>query len=214
MHLLAHIYAARNAPLWKDPAMGTWFRAQVDQVIENIESGKHTLSKSVIPPSWADEVGGMPLWLVRHAFLSESYMGWIPPTIATKLGHAYDPLPPLTAITQYDDAYYAGVHVHSSSSRGSGMMVDVDRFTERMMDIMRTNLPDLNLTNARSMMRERLERLGQSPEFRDATDDSGVRNELLLDVSLLHGSLFTHSLMFGIESAGEQSHSGPFRWPP
>lgn len=110
---MAHIYASRSAPLWRDSALGTWFSAQTDLVLEEVSSSRQSLSKLPIPSEWSKQVGKMPLWLVRHAFLSESFMGWIPPAIATKLGHAFDPLPPVTSITQYDNAYYSGVRVTS-----------------------------------------------------------------------------------------------------
>ncbi len=43
-------------------------------------------------------------------------MGWVPPQIASNLGHAYDPIPPTTAITIYDNEYFNGRH----SGRGRG----------------------------------------------------------------------------------------------
>ena len=46
------------------------------------------------------------MWLVRHAHLSESYMGFIPPWVASRLGHAFDPIPPDTATTMYDNEYF------------------------------------------------------------------------------------------------------------
>jgi hypothetical protein len=48
----------------------------------------------------------MPLWLIRHAYLSETYMGFMPPDVAAHMGHAFDPIPPFTAKTFYNDAYF------------------------------------------------------------------------------------------------------------
>ncbi len=33
-------------------------------------------------------------------------MGFLPPSISSRLGHAFDPLPPATAVTLYDNAYF------------------------------------------------------------------------------------------------------------
>lgn len=181
MHLLAHIYAARNNPLWKDSTIGGWFSQQVDVVIKDIESGKHKLSKSSIPASWSREVGGMPLWLVRHAFLSESYMGWIPPPIAAKLGHAYDPLPPTMSITSYDNAYYAGVR--ASSSRSSAADPNLDNYLDRLMGLFQARLPGVDTRHTRQVLQERMTDLIHSEAFQMAGADSDVRQTLLQEVS-------------------------------
>ncbi|KAH8082189.1 transcriptional repressor TCF25-domain-containing protein [Filobasidium floriforme] len=181
MHLLAHIYAARNNPLWKDSSIGNWFSQQLDFVVKDIESGKHTLSKSRIPASWARETGGMPLWLVRHAFLSESYMGWIPPPIAAKLGHAFDPLPPTTSITQYDNAYYAGVR---ASPRTSAADPNLDNYLDRLMDLFQARLPGADIRHTRRVLRERLTDLIHSEAFQMAGAESDLRQTLLQETIL------------------------------
>ena len=180
MHLLAHIYAARNNPLWKDSTIGNWFSKQLDCVVKDIESGRHTLSKSTIPASWTREVGGMPLWLVRHAFLSESYMGWIPPPIAAKLGHAYDPLPPTTSITSYDNAYYAGVR---ASSRTSAADPNLDNYLDRLMGLFQARMPGVDIRHTRRVLQERMTDLIHSEAFQMAGADSDLRQTLLQEVS-------------------------------
>lgn len=177
MHLLAHIYAARNSPLWKDQTIGGWFAQQVDAVIKDIESGKHSLSKSPIPARWATEAGGMPLWLVRHAFLSESYMGWIPPAIAANMGHAYDPLPPTSTITSYNDAYYAGVR----TSRTSAADPNLDNYLDRLLDLFQARMPGVDIRHTRRVLRERMTDLVHSEMFQVA--DGEVRQDMLQEVS-------------------------------
>jgi hypothetical protein len=112
MHLLAHIYANRSAPLWKEAENAAWFSEQLT-VLES--SGKIPSGGPPTAPLSSRRICGLedtPLWLVRHAHLSESYMGFIPPRVASRLGHAFDPIPPATATTIYDNEYF-----HPSSGR-------------------------------------------------------------------------------------------------
>lgn len=138
-HLLAHIYANRSAPLWKEAENATWFSEQLT-VLES--SGKLPSGGPPTAPLSAPRLTGredIPLWLIRHAYLSESYMGFMPPSIASRLGHAFDPIPPGTATTLYDQEYF-----HPSgrggSRRGAGGSGDADdkgyirRLLARLMD--------------------------------------------------------------------------------
>ncbi|KAI5453261.1 hypothetical protein NCC49_006284 [Naganishia albida] len=106
LHLLSHIYANRCAPLWKESSVANWFREQVNIVAHDLRSGKRRAAATPIPFDAQNQTGNMPLWLIRHAYLSETYMGFMPPDVAAHMGHAFDPIPPFTAKTFYNDAYF------------------------------------------------------------------------------------------------------------
>lgn len=172
MHLLAHLYAARNAPLWKDSALGEWFSTQCHSVIDGLETGRITRltpSSSPIPTAWARETGGIPLWLVRHAFLSESYMGWIPPPIAAKLGHAYDPLPPTTGVTFYDEYYRHGLRSQDATSspssyHGAGGVGGFDGLIDAVQHI----LPHVNPERIQTILQTSFNALIRTTEYQEA----------------------------------------------
>jgi hypothetical protein len=106
LHLLSHIYANRCAPLWKESSVANWFREQLSTVADDLRSGKRRPSATPVPFDDQNQTGNMPLWLIRHAYLSETYMGFMPPDVAAHMGHAFDPIPPFTAKTFYNDAYF------------------------------------------------------------------------------------------------------------
>lgn len=59
----------------------------------------------------------IPIFLYRHILCSEStsFVGFIPPTIHNRPFHMFDPLPPTTATTAYNNNYFSGV---TASRRG------------------------------------------------------------------------------------------------
>lgn len=144
LHLMAHIYANRCAPLWKESSVANWMRQQVSIVADDLASGKRRLPSTPVPVDQHNQTGNMPLWLIRHAYLSETYMGFMPPDVAAHMGHAFDPIPPFTAKTFYNDAYF-------NSSRSA---------THRSMTSNSSGLQDPNLAGVRDRLMNWVNQLG------------------------------------------------------
>ncbi|KAJ9102582.1 hypothetical protein QFC21_002983 [Naganishia friedmannii] len=136
--------AYRCAPLWKESSVANWMRQQVSIVADDLASGKRRLPVTPVPVDEQNHTGNMPLWLIRHAYLSETYMGFMPPDVASHMGHAFDPIPPFTAKTFYNDAYF-------NSSRSS---------THRSMTSNSSGLQDPNLAGIRDRLMNWVNQLG------------------------------------------------------
>ncbi len=122
LHLMAHLYANRNAPLWKEPDNASWFVAQVKALESSRKVPRGSPSNAFASSSSRlQSHENIPMWLCRHAYLAENYMGFLPPSIQSRLGHAFDPLPPPSATTQYDQTYFHGP-VDGSRRRGGDYM--------------------------------------------------------------------------------------------
>lgn len=128
VHLLSHIYVSRSEALWKEPSMLKFFESQLSPAIAQLDSTQaqsdreHVLSLLAIPRDPVDEQISLPLFICRHVVCSEStsWIGFLPPMIRNKPVHAYDPLPPTTAISTYDQSYFNGL---PTSGRGQGGQV-------------------------------------------------------------------------------------------
>lgn len=102
-----------------------FFESQVPLAMAQLETEQassdrdHVLSLLEIPRDPVDEQLKLPLFICRHVVCSEStsWIGFLPPQIRNKAVHAYDPLPPTTAISMYDNEYFSGV---PTRSRGAG----------------------------------------------------------------------------------------------
>ena len=128
VHLLSHIYVSRSEALWKEASMLKFFESQLSPAIAQLESSQaksdreHVLSLLAIPRDPVDEQISLPLFICRHVVCSEStsWTGFLPPMIRNKPVHAYDPLPPTTAISTYDQSYFNGL---PTRGRGQGGQV-------------------------------------------------------------------------------------------
>lgn len=128
VHLLSHIYVSRSEALWKDPDMLPFFESQVSAAMAQLETEQavadreHVLSLLAIPRDPVDEQISLPLFICRHVVCSEStsWIGFLPPQIRNKPVHAYDPLPPTTAISMYDNDYFSGVPTRGGGRAGPG----------------------------------------------------------------------------------------------
>ncbi|WVQ85913.1 hypothetical protein IAT38_008081 [Cryptococcus sp. DSM 104549] len=117
IHLLSHIYVSRSEALWKDPSLTAWFESQLPLALPNLTFPTATLARDDIisllltPRDPADESINTPLFVCRHVLCSEStaWVGFLPPGIREIPVLAYDPVPPTTATSIYDAAYFNGV---------------------------------------------------------------------------------------------------------
>ena len=103
-----------------------FFESQISPAIAQLESEQaksdreHVLSLLAIPRDPVDEQISLPLFICRHVVCSEStsWIGFLPPQIRNKPVHAYDPLPPTTAISQYDANYFNGLPARGRAQGG------------------------------------------------------------------------------------------------
>lgn len=115
LHLLAHIYVARSEVLWKHPKVLAWFEKTVAFTLPSIDDGAaraaraeaHAIAQTPRDLG-ADGELAIPLNICRHVLCSEStsWVGFLPPAISRRPFHAYDPLPPSSAQTSYNAAYF------------------------------------------------------------------------------------------------------------
>jgi hypothetical protein len=141
VHLLSHIYVARSEALWKDPAILKFFESQITPAIAQLQSEQaisdreHVLSLLAIPRDPSDEQLSLPLFICRHVVCSEStsWIGFLPPQIRNLPVHAYDPLPPTTAVSEYDAAYFNGQPIGRGRGGQAGILGDtLGRINELM----------------------------------------------------------------------------------
>jgi hypothetical protein len=95
-------------------------------LLENPESLLYrgdALARIQEPRDPIDEAINVPLFICRHVMCSEStsFLGFLPKEISSRAFNAYDPLPPTTAISQYDSAYFSGLKAQPPGTRGQGM---------------------------------------------------------------------------------------------
>jgi hypothetical protein len=141
LHLLAHIYVARNEALWKVPNMLSWLEMTIATALPQLDNGAARSLRAdahaiIQTPRDLGEDGTLliPLNICRHVLCSEatSWLGFLPPIIAKRPFEAYDPLPPPTGETAYDAAYFDPV----ARARGAGfrgMMDDQGQMFEEFL---------------------------------------------------------------------------------
>ncbi|WWC65095.1 uncharacterized protein I303_107709 [Kwoniella dejecticola CBS 10117] len=151
IHLLSHIYVSRSEALWKDEKRISWFSAQVALALPKLndpsakEARDDALALIQSPRDPLDEEINVPLYICRHVLCSEStnFLGFLPPLISSKNFNSFDPLPPTTATSVYDNAYFSGLR--STNQRGrdeggsGGMMMDL---INRVFNIAQTHPED------------------------------------------------------------------------
>lgn len=148
IHLLSHIYVARSEALWKEPKLTAWFEAEVAATLGDIDSPaavelrSDALAMMQVTRDPVDETLNVPLFICRHVVCSEStsWLGFLPPAIRNRPVHAFDPLPPSTAVSAYNDAYFAGVRPGRAGQRGGlgpgGGGGVLEGFMDRLMGAM------------------------------------------------------------------------------
>ncbi|KAJ6473170.1 transcriptional repressor TCF25-domain-containing protein [Mycena sanguinolenta] len=109
LHLLSHLYAQRSSPLWKDEA--SWFTSTVTAEYSSIPV---TLPVSHRRQDFLNLYQNQNLRysIYRHVTVLEtSYrrlFSYIPHEVLAAKALQCDPMPPPTAVTLYDDAFFAG----------------------------------------------------------------------------------------------------------
>lgn len=109
LHLLSHLYAQRSFPLWKDEA--SWFTSTVTTEFSSLPA---SLPVSLQRQDFLSLYANVNLRysVYRHVIVLEtSYrrlFSYIPQEVLAVKSLQCDPLPPPTAATSYDDAFFEG----------------------------------------------------------------------------------------------------------
>ncbi|KAF8075761.1 transcriptional repressor TCF25-domain-containing protein [Lyophyllum atratum] len=144
MHALSHMYAQRSAGVWKDPKHGyaSWLLSTATSAFSSL--GSAAVPVTAERKTFLGLFQGLELQyaLYRHITVVEGAgaggrLGvWIPRWAqAEAKGLACDPLPPGSAVTRYDEAYFRGTEdVFTLRGRGRGRGAEGRREDERMLE--------------------------------------------------------------------------------
>ncbi|KAG6906643.1 hypothetical protein DXG01_012818 [Tephrocybe rancida] len=126
LHALAHMYASHSSAPWKEPAYAAWFLSTA------LSTFPPSLSSSQLPTT-ERRTAALSLLasletqrtLARHIVVLEGthrrLLAFLPRGYGQGAGLACDPLPPSTAVSTYDTAYFEGVEdVLGARVRGRG----------------------------------------------------------------------------------------------
>lgn len=160
LHLLAHIYVSRSEALWKEASNLAWFESQLSPALSQLRDPVAFQNREDALSMWdfardpmdESETMNVPLFVCRHVVCSEStaFVGFLPQAIRNAAVHAFDPLPPSTAISAYNGDYFAGVKISGRGVRGAGGAGGggvgardmAEGFMERLMDAVQTHPAD------------------------------------------------------------------------
>ncbi|KAH7927045.1 DUF654-domain-containing protein [Leucogyrophana mollusca] len=110
LHLLSHLYAQRSAPLWKSASLSKWFQTTVDGIIPQLNAQRSNTMRERFLRMYAPTTTQYSVY--RHVLVLEqtyrSLFSFIPRDVMLAKQLACDPLPPLSAVTRYDDDFFKG----------------------------------------------------------------------------------------------------------
>ncbi|KAF8318209.1 DUF654-domain-containing protein, partial [Clavulina sp. PMI_390] len=121
LHLLSHLYTQRSFELWKVPEIAEWIRSTITpSLLQHLSSPSPALE--VRRKAITTYGGGTPENFVRHVIVAEnrSAMAFFHPGAVPQQMVSFDPLPPRTSLSQYDQDYFRGVMVRERRGRASG----------------------------------------------------------------------------------------------
>ncbi|KAJ7476899.1 transcriptional repressor TCF25-domain-containing protein [Mycena galericulata] len=109
LHLLSHLYAQRSSPLWKDEA--SWFANTVTAEFSSLPASLPVSHRRQDFLSLYENVN-LRYSVYRHVMVLETtykrLFSYIPQAVLNVKALQCDPLPPPTAVTSYDDAFFEG----------------------------------------------------------------------------------------------------------
>lgn len=154
IHLLSHIYASRSEALWKEAPIQAWFEQGVSTNLPDMHQPDAMASREDVlrliqtPRDPFDEQINIPLFICRHVLCSEStsFVGFLPSVITSRSFNAYDPVPPLTSTSSYNNEYFAGLQPSrrstgrfASDAGGGGAQGMMGQFMNRVFAAAETN---------------------------------------------------------------------------
>ncbi|KAJ7174569.1 transcriptional repressor TCF25-domain-containing protein [Mycena filopes] len=109
LHLLSHLYAQRSFPLWKEES--TWFSSTVTTEFASLPTSLPVpIRRQDFLSLYANP--NLRFSIYRHVTVLESSLrrlfAYIPQEVLAVKALQCDPLPPPTAVTAYDDAFFEG----------------------------------------------------------------------------------------------------------
>ncbi|KAL0948961.1 hypothetical protein HGRIS_009064 [Hohenbuehelia grisea] len=138
LHLLSHLYVQRSFALWKNSDISSWFASTVKDEFSSLPSGDlpHT-DLSVRFNGYFSNIQ-LRYSIYRHVMVLESsyrrLFSFIPRHVLSAKSLACDPLPPLTAATEYNDDFFRGADdVFSMRNRTRQERAADDRRLERLI---------------------------------------------------------------------------------
>lgn len=141
LHLLSHLYALRSASLWKPKSRSSWFAKTVSSLENSLPPSAFQAPTTPAAPSpsllhtlfaRADLAYGV----YRHVIVLEPatragrLFGFLPPQLLTAKQLACDPVPPPTAVSEYDPRFFEGAEDPLALPRGRR---EQERMLERMV---------------------------------------------------------------------------------
>ncbi|KIJ12883.1 hypothetical protein PAXINDRAFT_82129 [Paxillus involutus ATCC 200175] len=115
LHLLSHLYAQRSSPLWKSSAQASWLSSTTTSLLSLLSTQRTHPTRDRFLRTFSSLTLRQSIY--RHIFVLEqthaqpqnrALTAFIPSDITQGRQLACDPLPPPTAISTYDAAFFAG----------------------------------------------------------------------------------------------------------
>ncbi|OAX36036.1 DUF654-domain-containing protein [Rhizopogon vinicolor AM-OR11-026] len=110
LHMLSHLYAQRSAPLWKSAAHAKWFQSTANGILLSLNAQRSNSTRERFLQMYASTT--LRYSVYRHVLVLEQSFRhltpFIPRTVLLAKQLACDPLPPLKALSEYNDDFLAG----------------------------------------------------------------------------------------------------------
>ncbi|KAG2153469.1 transcriptional repressor TCF25-domain-containing protein [Suillus bovinus] len=110
LHLLSHLYAQRSAPLWKSASHMKWFENTANEIRASLNAQRSNQTRERFLQMYTSTT--LRYSVYRHILvLEQSFRNltpFIPRSVLLAKQLACDPLPPLTASSEYNDAFFVG----------------------------------------------------------------------------------------------------------
>lgn len=106
LHMLAHLYALRANALWKNEPHSIWLVSTVTKVEDRL--GSTTSARDIARKHFAE---GPTEAMARHASVADlrAISAYRSPKSNLAVTHAFDPIPPSTSLSAYDETYFQDV---------------------------------------------------------------------------------------------------------
>ncbi|KAF7979523.1 hypothetical protein HWV62_42100 [Athelia sp. TMB] len=134
LHLLAHLYAQRSSPLWKDSKRASWLASAVAAAVPkaNWQQSRRTRFLDFYAPVLPRTSVYRQIMILETSY--RNLFAFIPRAILDVKQLACDPLPPQTAVTVYDGEFFKGVeNVFSVRARTRRDAAGDQRILERLI---------------------------------------------------------------------------------
>jgi len=110
LHLLSHLYVQRSSPLWKSAAHTKWFQSTANGILPSLKAQRSNSTRERFLQMYASMTIRYSVY--RHVLVLEqsfrNLTSFIPRSVLLAKQLACDPLPPLKALSEYNDDFFAG----------------------------------------------------------------------------------------------------------